>query len=79
MPDNHEELWNNREYKDSEGNYWSVEGKGKKAVFHRFSKDNNGNYHWSGSTMGKRKSGEEQNIKLNTVDNELKKKHGVTK
>ncbi len=74
LPENHQELWKGKSYKDSEGNWWSVEGKGKKAIFHRFQEDNNGNYHWNGSTNGKTKSGDSYPININNVPNELKKK-----
>jgi hypothetical protein len=44
-------LWDKRSWFDKKSNsFWSVEGEGKKAVYHRFSGDRQGNYHWSGST-----------------------------
>lgn len=52
-PDNHAEIWDSRKEKgvqDKKGNWWVAEGFGKKTVFHRFMDDDNGAFHWSGST-----------------------------
>jgi hypothetical protein len=80
LPTNHLELWESRAYYDEKQDaWWSMEGKGKKAVFHRFSNDGNGAFHWSGST-GKnenRKGYPVKPIPLNTVPvNEIKKATG---
>jgi hypothetical protein len=63
IPKNHFELWGNRSYYDEKNDtWWSIEGAGNKRVYHRFSSDNNGAYHWSGST------GKNENRKGTTVD-----------
>jgi len=51
IPNNHQQLWESRSYYDSKNDtWWAKEGTGKKSVYHRFSGDGNGAYHWSGST-----------------------------
>jgi RHS repeat-associated protein len=54
LPSNHEELWRNRSYVDEHGDYWTVEydDNMKNPVYHRFEKNNNGEYHWNGSSNG---------------------------
>jgi RHS repeat-associated protein len=67
LPNNHKDLWDNRiGYDDASDTWWSIEKKGKKTVFHRFSGDGNGNYHWSGST------GEDKNRNGQAVKSNLK-------
>ena len=76
LPENHLQLWENRSYYDeSNGTWWSIEGVGKKRVYHRFSPGRDGTYHWSGST-GKnvnRKGEEVVPIRENNVPIKLKR------
>jgi hypothetical protein len=51
-PENSLELWKKRKYMDDEGNWWTVEGNGKDAVYIRFPPDNTGGFHYSGSSNG---------------------------
>jgi len=58
-PENAKELWEKRNYYDKEsGTWWTVEGKGNKAIYTRFSSDNAGKFHYSGSSNGINKWGE---------------------
>jgi hypothetical protein len=56
-PENAEELWKMRQYMDDEGHWWTIQGKGNDAVYTRFTSDNAGGYHYSGSSNGKNKWG----------------------
>jgi uncharacterized protein RhaS with RHS repeats len=71
LPKNHKKLFKNS--KKVGKNRWTKEGKGKKAVYHRFSSDGNGKYHWSGSTNGKNHKGVPRKIKDKDVPKEVKK------
>jgi RHS repeat-associated protein len=82
LPANHTELWDNRTIYDTDSDtYWSIEGKGKKAVFHRFSGDGNGSYHWSGSTGRNlnRKGNAVKPLDKSVVPNSVKQKAGYKK
>jgi filamentous hemagglutinin len=73
LPSNHQALWEKRSYYDEKKDeWWSVEGEGKKAVYHRF-KGDNGIYHWNGSSNGTTKSGTEYKIKQDHIPNDAKK------
>ncbi|MFH6994548.1 thrombospondin type 3 repeat-containing protein [Flavobacterium sp. FlaQc-48] len=74
IPSNDLELWKNSvsDPVDSETR-WTKEGKGSKAVYHRFQSDNNGVWHWNGSTNGKDKKGNPREIKINNVPNQIQK------
>lgn len=77
IPSNHQALWDKRSFYDEAKNeWWSVEGSGKKATFHRFKGDNNGEYHWNGSNNGQTKSGEDYSIQDQHIPNDLKKSVG---
>jgi hypothetical protein len=71
IPKNHEELWENSK-PDPNNNLvrWTKEGKGNKAVYHRFSGNHNNVWHFSGSSFGKTKSGK---IRTIPVSNDVKK------
>lgn len=74
IPDNHLDLWKNSvEDPVNESTRWTKEGKGKKAVFHRFQSDNTGVWHYNGSTNGRTKSGKKREISINNIPNEVKK------
>ncbi|MGV9004116.1 RHS repeat-associated core domain-containing protein [Flavobacterium sp.] len=74
LPINHENLWLKSKSDSANANIrWTKEGEGKKAVYHRFQSDGNGNWHWNGSTNGKTKNGEKREIPINQVPNEIKK------
>ncbi len=72
LPDNHEDLWK-ESVMGSDGNRWTKEGKGKKAVYHRFFGDKNGDWHWSGSTNGITRRGYENKIDLDNVPPAIKR------
>lgn len=63
LPENHEELWQQSQ-RGLDGNRWTKIGEGKKAEYHRFLNDGNGNYHLSCSTKGMTKSGNPNRIRL---------------
>lgn len=72
LPKNHEQLWGqSRLAKD--GNRWAKVGNGKKAEYHRFQNDGNGNWHWNGSTKGVTASGTPRAIKMKDVPSEVLK------
>jgi RHS repeat-associated protein len=77
IPNNHMELWDNRTtYESSNDVWWSYEGTGKKAIFHKFASDGNGAYHWAGST-GKnmnRRGKEVTPIPISKVPSSIKRK-----
>ena len=74
LPTNHETLWDSRSYYDEKSDtWWSVEGKGKKAVFHQFNGKNKGEYHYAGSSNGKNNKGADKIIPENAIPNDLKK------
>ncbi|WP_299118108.1 RHS repeat domain-containing protein, partial [uncultured Winogradskyella sp.] len=74
LPNNHEDLWQDSVADPkSDNTRWTKEGSGKKAVYHRFQSDGNGNWHWNGSTNGRTKSGNAREIRINHVPNEIKK------
>ncbi|ODC03037.1 hypothetical protein BFW38_05225 [Terasakiispira papahanaumokuakeensis] len=66
LPENHEQLWNQSKLA-GDGNRWTKVGTGKKAVYHRFQNDGNGNWHWNGSTAGKTSTGKPRQIELRHV------------
>jgi hypothetical protein len=72
LPENHETLWEQSK-PASDGNRWTKVGDGKKAEYHRFQNDGNGNYHWNGSTDGVTARGEVRAIKANNVPKEVKR------
>ncbi len=49
------------------------EGNWKNLVYHRFQNDNNGNFHWNGSTNGETKSGAKRRIPIQRVPDKIKK------
>jgi RHS repeat-associated protein len=65
LPDNAEELFSRSV--DVNGTKWAKEGTGKKAIYHRFSSDGNGNWHWSGSTAGVTSAGAPNVIQTQNV------------
>ncbi|WP_284208689.1 RHS repeat-associated core domain-containing protein, partial [Chitiniphilus shinanonensis] len=71
LPQNHEELWKNSK-RGSDGNRWTKIGSGKKAEYHRFQNDGNGNWHWNGSTNGRTASGVSRNINPNNIPKDVK-------
>ena len=74
LPANHENLWLKSKSDPENVNVrWTKEGERKKAVYHRFQSDNNGNWHWNGSTDGETKAGQPRQIPINQVPNEIKK------
>lgn len=75
VPDNVDKLWESRSYYDEKSQtWWSVEGEGKDAVFHRFSgKNAGGNFHWSGSSNGKNKNGKDVKLEDTQIPKELLK------
>ena len=72
LPKNHEALWEQSQ-SASDGNRWTKVGDGKKAEYHRFQNDGNGNYHWNGSTDGVTARGETRAIKANNVPKEVRR------
>jgi hypothetical protein len=50
-PPNAQLRWSNRRYYDKKY-WWTIEGSGKNVVYTRFSPDNTGGYHYSGSSDG---------------------------
>ena len=71
IPSNHEDLWSQSKVDpNNEKVRWAKEGKGRKAIYHRFSSDPNNEWHYSGSSYGKTKSGE---IRTLPVSNDVKK------
>ncbi len=74
LPENHKELWDSSLADPKKSNLrWTKEGSGKKATYHRFQSDGNGNWHWNGSTNGATQSMQQRNININHVPNEIKK------
>ena len=73
LPEDHINLWKNSVLA-SDGNRWTKVGTGKKAVYHRFQNDGNGNWHWNGSTDGRTKSGKVRAIKINNVPIEIQRR-----
>nr|WP_262890647.1 RHS repeat-associated core domain-containing protein [Kordia aestuariivivens] len=74
LPNNHLELWNLSVAEEGKGDVrWTKVGSGNKAVYHRFQDDNNGTWHWNGSTNGRTQSGVENKISINNVPNSIKK------
>lgn len=71
LPGNHKALWE-QSVKAKDGNRWTKIGSEKKAEYHRFQSDGNGNWHWNGSTVGKTKSGESRAISPNNIPKEIK-------
>jgi RHS repeat-associated protein len=72
LPSNHEDLYG-KSVMAKDGNKWSVEGSGKKKVYHRFQNDGNGNWHWNGSTNSKKSDGSDNAINANNVPIEIKR------
>ncbi|KEQ11795.1 hypothetical protein, partial [Endozoicomonas numazuensis] len=72
LPKNHEQLWK-KSTLAKDGNRWTKIGNGKKAVYHRFQNDGNGNWHWNGSTDGKTASGETREISISNVPTEVQR------
>ena len=72
LPENHESLWQQSK-PASDGNRWTKIGEGKKAEYHRFQNDGNGNFHWNGSTAGETASGQTRAIRINNVPTEVKR------
>ena len=66
LPRNHEKLWGQSRL-GADGNRWTKVGRGRKAVYHRFQNDGNGNWHWNGSTNGVTKNGSLRAVKLDDV------------
>ena len=73
LPQNHQELWKASQ-RVTEKTRWTKVGKGKQAVYHRFSSDGKGSpYHWTGSTNGRTANGQPRAIKLKDVPSEVRK------
>jgi len=70
LPKNHQQLWRDSRL-GQDGNRWTKVGSGKKANFHRFQNDGNGNWHWNGSTNGVTKNGASRAIRVNNVPSEI--------
>ena len=78
LPENHLDLWEKRTTYDAKTDtWWSIEGSGKKAVFHRFS-GYQGEYHWTGSTGDNRNrnGGKVKPIRTTDVPVSTKRKAG---
>ncbi|QYS87097.1 hypothetical protein JJC03_03785 [Flavobacterium oreochromis] len=74
LPKNHENLWlESKADPKNENVRWTKEGKGKKAIYHRFQSDGNGNWHWNGSTDGRTKGGQPRQIPIDQVPNQIQK------
>jgi hypothetical protein len=74
LPKNHEELWKESVQDPNSARVrWTKEGKGRKAVYHRFEGDKNGDWHWNGSTNGRTKNNVERKISLDHVPKEIKR------
>jgi filamentous hemagglutinin len=71
LPENHNELWKNS-IVDNKGTRWTKVGDGKKAEYHRFNNDGNGNWHWTGSTNGVTKGGTPKGISKHLVPKEVR-------
>ncbi|WP_375591992.1 hypothetical protein [Chitiniphilus eburneus] len=56
----------------SDGNRWTKVGDGKKAEYHRFQNDGNGNWHWNGSTNGRTANGSPRNIRPDNIPKDVK-------
>jgi len=76
LPKNHRQLF--KDSKQVGKNRWTKEGFGKKAVYHRFSSDGNGKYHWSGSTNGKTSNGTSRSIKIKDVPSTIRRGEATT-
>ncbi len=72
LPQNHRALWKASK-RAGDGNRWTKVGKGRKAEYHRFQNDGNGNWHWNGSTNGVTRSGQPRAIKMNNVPKEVQR------
>lgn len=72
LPANHEDLFK-QSILASDGNRWTKVGKGKKAVYHRFFNSGNNVWHWSGSSNGKTKAGNDEIIKENEIPVDIKR------
>jgi RHS repeat-associated protein len=66
LPLNHAEMFEQSQL-GADGNRWTKVGKGKKAVYHRFQDDGNGNWHWNGSTDSKLNDGTPNAIQQQNV------------
>ncbi|MGV6988191.1 hypothetical protein ACWA5Z_04205 [Testudinibacter sp. P80/BLE/0925] len=78
IPENHVELWNKSFIVDDDPeNKWAIEYRNNIPVYHRFQNDNNGNFHWDGSTDGQTLSGQSRAIKMNDIPKSLKDLGGV--
>jgi hypothetical protein len=79
LPENHVDLFKKSiPVKDPETGRitrWTKEGTGKRAVYHRFQAQENGVYHWNGSTAGVTQSGQPREIPMNKVPEEVQR-HG---
>jgi RHS repeat-associated protein len=75
LPTNHEELWGQSrpDPKYPNDTRWTREGTGRDAVYHRFQTDNNGNWHWNGSTNGTTASGRPRSIPIQNVPINLRR------
>jgi filamentous hemagglutinin len=76
LPANHVDLFRNSQpiiAPDGKLTRWTKEGTGKNAVYHRFEEHLNGEFHWTGSTDGKTKSGKERKIEDHNVPSCIKK------
>jgi hypothetical protein len=76
LPKNHQELWD-KSVESADGTRWAKIGDGKKAEYHRFQNDGNGNWHWNGSTSGVTKGGQSRPIRPNDVPSDIKKLPGT--
>ncbi len=72
LPEDHHKLWR-ASVEGGDGNRWTKVGSGRKAVYHRFQDDGNGNWHWNGATNGVTKSGKPRGISINNVPNSIKR------
>ncbi len=76
LPKNHKELWD-KSVESADGSRWTKVGNGKKAEYHRFQNDRNGNWHWNGSTSGVTKGGQSRPILPSDIPNDIKKLPGT--
>lgn len=72
LPKDHEALWKQSK-PASDGNQWTKVGSGKKAEYHRFQNDGNGNFHWNGSSNGVTAGGQTRAISINNIPVEVKR------
>jgi len=67
LPKNHKELWEQSrpDLKSPDDKRWTFDGE----KWHRFVNDNNGNWHWNGSSSGQTASGQPRSIPQSKLPN----------